>query len=517
LLVSTIGYYTDRLARQRDAAESLAHEAQTEANRAARVTQFLVDLFRAAEPDRPADQLPDIESLFELGAQRALDVERAPPEERLKMLEIIGQVYVEQGRFDQARPLLDAAIELARSLQPPRPGVLAEALLDRAYLDWRGRSPANAESYLVEAESLVAGDEQQIEVWVRAVMDRAWVASILRDHKRSIEILEPMYERIRDRTDINPGTMYRVIERLSSAHQQLGNLQISSGLRKESEPFLIREHGTQSRAYAIHLNNSSNLEHNLGRFESAERLNREALNLSDRIYVDQANGFRSVARRNLTRKLLTQGRFEEGLIELDKSTSEMAQVHGVPQQSSASHHFYHAEMMLMMRRWVDAETHLEHARRLYAEDENAGGHWVLSTTAMLTWATCQQKKREKAASVFEELNEITSEPLTMGGNAEARIRSARACMHRLLGDNLRALAEIEKALELAPHPGTLVERADRSILRAKILRDMGDANAASEQAQAAVGLFAQHELSDHPNAVQLQRFTRAMQADMASL
>lgn len=510
LLASTVAYYTDRLARQRDAAESLAREAQIEAERSASVTQFLVELFRSAEPDRPADQLPDTESLLELGAQRALNAGTAPPEERLKMLEILGQVYLEQGRFDQARPLLDAAIELARALEPPRPGDLAEALMDRAYLEWRGRSPANAERYLVEAQSLVADDEQHIEAWVRAVMDRAWVASLLRDHNRAIEILQPVYEQVRDRTDLNPGTLYRVIERLSSAYQKLGDLQISSRLRKESERFLLREHGTLSRAYAIHLNNSSNLEHNLGRFETAERLNREALDLANRIYLEGPNGFRAVARRNLVRKLLTQGRFEEGLAELDKSTNELARVYGIVRESHASHHFYYGEMLMMMRRWADAQAHLQTARRLFAEAEDTDDHWILSTTAMLAWAVCQRNNADEATALFEELNVLTGESPSMGGNAEARIRSAMACMHWRLGDNQQALSEIERALEEAPHPGTLIERADRGFLRGQILHAMGDTNAGLDAAQAAVDLFTQHGLPDHPNAVQLQQAMSAM-------
>lgn len=510
LLASTVAYYTARLAQQRDAAEVLAREAQIEAERAASVTQFLVELFRAAEPDRPADQLPDTESLLELGAQRALNAATAPPEERLNMLEILGQVYLEQGRFDQARPLLDAAIELARALQPPRPGELAEALMDRAYLEWRGQSPASAERYLVEAQSLVADDEQHIEAWVRAVMDRAWVASLLRDHSRAVEILQPVYEEVRERTDLNPGTLYRVIERLSSAYQKLGHLQVSSRLRKESERFLLREHGTLSRAYAIHLNNSSNLEHDLGRFEAAERLNREALDLANQIYLEEPNGFRAVTRRNLVRKLLTQGRFDEGLAELDKSTDELARVFDIVRESHASHHFYYAEMLLMMRRWADAQAHLQNARRLFAEAEGTGDHWFLSTTAMLVWSACQQNNANEVTALFDELNAQRGEILSMGGNAEARIRSAMACMHWRLGDNQHALSEIERALEQAPHPGTLIERADRAFLRAQILHAMGDTDAGLNAAQAAVDLFTQHGLSDHPNAVQLQQAVGAM-------
>lgn len=500
LTLATASYYTIQLTRERDIAAQAAETARIEANRAERVTEFLVELFRSAEPDRPADRLPDTEELLQTGARSAMNDSSAPPEVRLRMLEIIGQVYVERNRFDQARPLLEEAVELARRFQPERPEALADALMDRAYLSWKGQTPGDAENDLLEAEGLVAGNEKHLELWVRAIMDRSWVASLQRDHRRAVEILQPLYERVRARSDLDPGTLYRVIERLSSLQQQLGNLEAASRLRAESEPLLLEAHGSESRTYAIHLANTSNLEHMLGRFEVARRLNREALQLYDRIYLDRPAPFRAVARRNLVRKLLTVGRFDQALVELEKSTGELARAFGIKRDQHASHHYYHGEMLLMMRRWGDAVRHLEQARLLYARSDDISDYWLTSTDALLVWAMCRQGLSDNVMARYVGLESRLAQPLSMGGRAEARIRSARACMQWRSGSLDRALGEIDKALSLVSDLGSLLVRSERMVMRALILESMGKVEAARAQFESAVRLFAVNGLADHPNA-----------------
>lgn len=512
LVAATVGYYTDRLARERNAAELAGERARIEAEQAEQVTDFLVGLFRAAEPDRPANQLPDTEKLLELGAQRAMEESSAPPEVRLRMLEIMGHVYMEQGRFDQARPLLDEAVDLARTFGSDRPRDLAKALIARSSLAWRSVGPKDAERYLLEAEGLIAEDDSQLGLWVRAVMNRAWAISIQRDHKRAAEVLEPVYHRVRGRTDLDPATHYRVIERLSSIHQQLGNLGRSSRLRAEAEPYLLRAHGSESRAYAIYLANTSNLEYMLGRFELAERLNRQALDLYDQIYLDRPAPFRAVARRNLVRKLLTKGQFEEGLAQLEQSTAELARVHGIPPREHASRHYYFGEMMLMMRRWGEARSHLERARSLWVKTGDVSDFWLTSTNTMLVWAMCREGRSEEAVTRFEELESRLEEPLTAGGSAEARIRSARACMHWRLGNLERALLEVDRALALVSDAGALLERSERMILRARILAGMGRKDAGLAQLRTAVRLFTDQGLPDHPSLLELRRIENELGA-----
>jgi serine/threonine-protein kinase len=510
LITATIVFYTNRLADQRDIAEAAAEEARVEAARAEHVADFLVDLFRASEPDGPAGQLPTTADLLELGAQRALDPSSAPPEERLRMLLILGHVLLEQSRYDHARPLLDAAVDLARGFNPPQPDSLARALLRRAYLEWRGGSLADAKERLKEAEALVDGVDEHINLWAKAVMDRAWVASMQQDNVRAAALLQPLVDAARTRTGIDPGTMYRALERQSSIHQKLGNLDTSASLRAEAEPYLLSAHGSEGRAYAVFLANSSNLEHSLGRFENALKMNRRALELYDSIYAGQPVSYRAVARRNLARKLLAAGRFDEGMTELMASTAELAEVRSLSPDQDASHHFYHGELMLLMRRWAEAGQHLERTRATVMTSEDASESSLLPINAMLVWAACQQGISHLQSVPPAALEALLVEPLTMGGDAEARIRSARACMHWRQGRLESAKSEIDLALGLVTDAGALLERTERMIVRARILESMGDLNAARTQVGAAIELFAVHGVNDHPNVAAFRRLEQEL-------
>ena len=504
-ITSTVAFYTDRLATQRDIAEAAAEEARIESARAEQVTNFLVDLFRASEPDGPADELPTTADLLALGAERALDSSSAPPDERLQMLLILGHVLLEQSRYDQATPLLDAAIVLARNFNPPQPDALADALMRRAYLDWRGGSLTDAEERLKEAETLVDGTNGHINLWAKAVIDRAWVASMARDNDRAAAILQPLVNTIRIRSDIEPRTKYRALERLSSIHQKLSNLETSARLRAESEQFLLSAFDSESVTYAIFLANSSNLEHRLGRFEDALQLNHRAMELYDRIYAEQPVSYRAVGRRNLVRKLLTAGRFDEGLKELIASTTELAQVRSNLIDEDSSHHFYHGEMMLMMRRWEEATKYLTKARDIALSAEDVSDSFLLSINAMTVWAACQQGTPALKAVPAAAREAVFAEPLTMGGDAEARLRSARACMHWREGRLPDAQSEIESALGLVTDPGALLERAERIIIRGRVLHSLGDFTAAITQVDAAIELFAIYGVDGHPNVTAFER------------
>jgi tetratricopeptide (TPR) repeat protein len=217
-----------------------------------------------------------------------------------------------------------------------------------------------------------------------------------------------------------------------------------------------------------------------------------------------------VARRNLVRKLLTAGRFEEGLEELEKSTGELARASGVRPDEHASHHYYHGEMMIKMRRWTRAREYLEQARSLYAQADEISDFWLQSTSAMLVWAMCQQGDSDATMTRFEALESTLESELSMGGSSEARIRSARACVHWRSGNLERALHEIDQALTLVSDAGAVLERAERMVLRARILASMGEASAGLAQAGAAVRLFADLGLADHPNASELRRIEREL-------
>ncbi len=82
---------------------------ELERDRAARVSDFMVGLFRAAEPDRAGGE-PSVRDLVDAGRRR-LETELAQdPEQRAALLGTLGQVYWRLGHYAAARESLEASL-----------------------------------------------------------------------------------------------------------------------------------------------------------------------------------------------------------------------------------------------------------------------------------------------------------------------------------------------------------------------------------------------------------------------
>jgi serine/threonine protein kinase len=121
---SLTAYYGVQLRRERD-------RATLEAQKAQRISQLMTSLLTGADPYRnPGPEGPSVLALLDAGAER-VDAELADqPALRAEMLTIIGRVYMRMGRSDRARPLLETAVQLNRSLSPEGTVALAQALND---------------------------------------------------------------------------------------------------------------------------------------------------------------------------------------------------------------------------------------------------------------------------------------------------------------------------------------------------------------------------------------------------
>lgn len=96
-----------RLARERDRA--LAEEARAE-----RVTDFVTDLFRAADPNAVGGEDVTALELLDAGAARALQELAGDPAAQADVLGAIGEMYVRRGLYTRAVPILERDLELRR-------------------------------------------------------------------------------------------------------------------------------------------------------------------------------------------------------------------------------------------------------------------------------------------------------------------------------------------------------------------------------------------------------------------
>ncbi|HMB67822.1 MAG TPA: serine/threonine-protein kinase, partial [bacterium] len=105
LIAALIGFYTGRLAEERDV-------ALREARKAARVSEFLASLFQTSDPRESGGENLTARQMLDRGAARVEHDLRNEPEVLAGMEGVIGDVYRSLGLYDEARPWLEKSLRL---------------------------------------------------------------------------------------------------------------------------------------------------------------------------------------------------------------------------------------------------------------------------------------------------------------------------------------------------------------------------------------------------------------------
>ncbi len=88
--------------------------ARSEAETARKVSELLVGVFADFDPDAQMGQISSTTAMLDRGVERIRDELSDQPVVRARLLDTVGNAYRNLGRFDEARPLLEEALELAR-------------------------------------------------------------------------------------------------------------------------------------------------------------------------------------------------------------------------------------------------------------------------------------------------------------------------------------------------------------------------------------------------------------------
>jgi serine/threonine-protein kinase len=124
-----------------------AERARREARTAAAVNAFLVDLFRASDPERAGGEDPRASELLERGAARARDQLGAQPLLQAELLHVIGRSQRQVGRHDAAAESLETAIRLRSERLPADDPSIARARVDLGFARFeQGNAEAAVES-----------------------------------------------------------------------------------------------------------------------------------------------------------------------------------------------------------------------------------------------------------------------------------------------------------------------------------------------------------------------------------
>ena len=102
--------------------------AEAEAETARQTTNFLVDLFRISDPSEARGNSVTAREMLDKGATRIQTELAGQPVIQATLLDTVGTVYMGLGLYDQAKPLLNAAVTQRRDLREQNPAQLSESL-----------------------------------------------------------------------------------------------------------------------------------------------------------------------------------------------------------------------------------------------------------------------------------------------------------------------------------------------------------------------------------------------------
>jgi serine/threonine protein kinase/tetratricopeptide (TPR) repeat protein len=144
-LIALITFYTVRLSTERD-------RARAQALKASRASEFVMSLLAGADPYRsPGADEPTMQNLLDTGAERVAQQLAGEPELQAQLLTVIGRTYDRLGYLDKARPVLEQALAVGRSMAGGDSVIVAQTLNDLGVLRRQMGDLGGAEALLRES------------------------------------------------------------------------------------------------------------------------------------------------------------------------------------------------------------------------------------------------------------------------------------------------------------------------------------------------------------------------------
>ena len=234
VFVGVIGFYTARLAAERD-------RARLQAEKASKLSQVLTGLLTGADPYRTPDaQEPTVQNLLDLSAGRIAKELGDQPEVQAEMFTVIGRTYARMGLHAKALPLLEQALAIGRRAFGSDHVRVAQSLNDLGVLQRDLGNPAAAQPLLVESlamrRQLLGNEDKDVAVTL------VELARVLKDRGRWAESEAPTREALAIRKKIF-GDEHR---ETATSKNELGLFLLDRGDLAGAEP-LFRENVATSQ------------------------------------------------------------------------------------------------------------------------------------------------------------------------------------------------------------------------------------------------------------------------------
>ncbi len=312
LLAGLIGFYTLRLAKERD-------RARLQAQKATKVTELLTGLLTGADPyeTRKAKE-PTVRGILDAGAERIEKELTGQPELKAEMLTVMGRVYQRLGIHDKAQSLLEKALAVGRHSLGPEHERVAQSLnelgvLLRAKGDLASAAPI-LEQALAMRRKVLGRDHKDVAV---TLVELARVYGDLGSDDKA----EPLFREslaIR-RKVLGEEDHETAVSRSDLAHvlRRRGDLAGAESLFRESLPIFRKTKGEDHPHVATILSQLAVIAADRENYSASESLFRQCLAM-DRKTLGESHPDVATDLIGLSRPLLEQGKYEEAASKLQE-------------------------------------------------------------------------------------------------------------------------------------------------------------------------------------------------------
>jgi tetratricopeptide (TPR) repeat protein len=377
LLAGLTGYYTARVASERD-------RARLEAQKAAKVSELLAGLLTASDPYASHSKEVTVRGLLDAGAARVKNELADQPEVKAEMLSVMGRTYQRLGEFDKARPLLEEALSTRRRLLGSRNADVADSLNDLGVLLREKGDAAAAEPLLVEALATrkeVLGLEHRDVAVTLVELGRLYSDRGSESDRRA----EPLF---REALAIRRKALGDEAHETATSMNELALLLWHRGALAEAEA-LFRQcleinrktQGEDHPDVSASLNNLALIAGDKGDFAAAETLSRQSLAIARRTLGDRHPDV-AIKLNVLSRPLLYEGKFDEAAAALEEALRIATAAFGGQHPAVANYEVNLARVCLARKDAASAEPLLRRALQI-RKSAFSDGDWRVATTKSL--------------------------------------------------------------------------------------------------------------------------------------
>jgi eukaryotic-like serine/threonine-protein kinase len=443
---SGLALYTAVATRAQNTAIALERDrAQLEFARAEAVSEFLIGLFGASNPDVAAGEPLTARQLLEQGARDVPGL-TSQPAVQARVLDVIAQVYTLLGDYDEAEPLFREAVRLNREVPDASAADLAGSLQRLGDLLFRDGRLDEASMVLHEAIELatLANDQPLLANALNDLglteHERGDYSAAERLHRNALEVRRGALGDRHARTAASLNNTARALARLNRGHEaealyrealeiyrdtlgpehtqvantltNLGTLLSERGEHDEAielltEALRIKRHrlGDEHPSVANGLNDLGALHAREGRLDRAADMFREALVLRERA-LGPDHPHVAVSLNNISYVLFEERRFEEAL-PLRRRAFEIARDRlGTAHDNTGVFAFNLAEAYRRLDRLDEAEVYYRESWAILGRAFPQGHPLILYPLVALGELLVDQARTDEATPVLQQALEL---------------------------------------------------------------------------------------------------------------